>query len=129
MNRLSIIGSLMIFGVMAAACNTADPAATVQEGISKADAARTENVAEARKDGAAAIQREQQDVIEERRDVSDAEATKNYEVALAKAEGDYQIAVEACNALSGSAQVSCKDQAAAVRKSDTASAELLKFKG
>jgi hypothetical protein len=49
-----------------------------------------------------------------------------YEVALAKAEGDYKVAKEACNVLSGSAQVDCRARAEATLKSDTARAELLK---
>jgi hypothetical protein len=100
----------------------------VQRDVAKAEAARTENVADARKEGAQAIQLEELEVTAERLDVGDARATKNYEVALAKAEGDYQVATASCDALSGDGQVSCKDRAEAVRKSDTARAESLKPK-
>ena len=128
MNRLITIGSMIIFGAAAAACNRANPPATVQRDVAKAEAARTENVSEARKEGAQAIQLEKQDVTAERRDVRDARATKNYEVALAKAEGDYQVATASCDSLSGSTQVNCKDRAEAALKSDTARAESLKPK-
>jgi hypothetical protein len=128
MNRLITIGSMLFLGAAAAACNRADPPATVQRDVAKAEAARTANVAEARKEGAQEVQLEELEVTAHRLDVRDARASRNYEVALAKAEGDYQVAAASCEALSGSGQVSCKDQAEAVLKSDTARAELLKPK-
>jgi CCR4-NOT transcriptional regulation complex NOT5 subunit len=128
MNRVITIGSMLILGIATSACNTPNPPATVQRDVSKAEADRTANVANARQDGAQAVQRQQKDVDAERRDVSDAQATENYNVALAKADGDYKVAVASCDALAGTAQVNCKDQAEAVLKSDKASAELLKPK-
>jgi hypothetical protein len=136
MNRLITIGSMLILGAATAACNTAESPAAVRDNVSKAQEDRAENVADARTDGEQAIQRqqkdvtaEQRDVTAERRDVNDATSTRNYEVALAKAEGDYQVATKACEAQAGNEQASCKDQADAVRESDKASAELLKPKG
>jgi hypothetical protein len=128
MNKLITLGSIVILGAATSACNTAEPAGTVQRDVSKAAATRTENVAAARKEGAQTIQEERQDVTAERRDVSDAKATKSYEVALAKVQGDYQIATQACEALSGNGQANCKNEAEAERKSDKARAELLKPK-
>ena len=58
----------------------------------------TAKVAEARKEGNQAIERQQKDVdtqqrdvAAERRDVNDAVANKNYEVAIAKADGDDKV--------------------------------------
>ena len=129
MNRVITIGSMLILGVATAACNSANPPATVQRDVSKAEADRTADVADARQDGEQAVQRQQKDVDAERRDVTDAQATENYKVALAKADGDYKVSAASCDALAGTAQVNCKDQAEAVLKSDTARAELLKPKG
>ncbi len=129
MNRVITIGSMLILGVAMAACNTPNPPATVQRDVSKAEADRTANVANAREDGAKAVQRKQKDVDEQRGDVSEAQATENYKVAMAKADGDYKVAAASCDAMSGSAQADCKDRAEAVLKSDKASAELLKPKG
>jgi hypothetical protein len=126
MNKLITIGSLILLG--AAACDTANRPSVVQRDVSKAEADRTANVADAREEGAQAVQRQQKDVDAERRDVSDAQATENYKVALAKADGDYKVASASCEALSGTAQGSCKDQAEAALKSDQARAELLKPK-
>ena len=129
MNRFLTIGSMLVLGVAATACNRANPPATVQRDVSKAEADRTAGVANARQDGAQAVQRQQKDVDAERRDVSDAQATEDYKVAMAKADGDYKVATASCDAMSGSAQANCKDQAEAVLKSDKARAELLKPKG
>ena len=103
MNRVITIGSMLILGVAAAACNSANPPATVQRDVSKAEADRTADVANARQAGAQAVQREQKDVDAERRDVTEAQATENYKVAMAKADGDYKVAAASCDALSGTA--------------------------
>ena len=115
MNRFVIIGSMLVLGTAVAACDTAAPPAT------KAEAARSVNVAKERTEGAKEIAREQQDVVE-------ATADRNYEVALAKAEGDYKVAKERCEALSGNELTSCQDQAKSVLESDKSRADLLKPK-
>jgi hypothetical protein len=126
MNRLIIIGSMLIFGAAIAGCNQAEPPAQVNREVSKAQADRNEKVADARQEGAQAIQRQEKDVTAERRDVNEAASQRNYEVAIAKADGDYKVATEKCNALDGSSQAACKDQAEAVHDVDKAKAELLK---
>jgi hypothetical protein len=122
MNRFITIGAIAGFGAMAAGCNAPTPVAKVQQNVAEAKVERSNNVAEARREGA-------QEISAQRLDVTEAKDNRNYEVALAKAQGDYKVANEACNVLSGGAQVSCKDRADGVLKSDTASAELLKPKG
>ena len=129
MNRFATIGSMLILGAAFAACDTAAPPAAVQNDVTNAEAARSANVAEERREGAKEIEREQQDVAVQRRDVAEATANRNYEVALAKAEGDYKVAKELCEPLSGSAQTSCQDQAELVLESEKTRAELLKTKG
>jgi len=129
MNKVIAVGSMITFGVLAAGCNSADTSAEVREDVAEAQAERAENVAEARNDGAQAIERQQRDVTAERRDVQIATATRNYEVAVSKADGDYRIATQACEALTGTDQASCKDEADAILKVETARAELLKPRG
>jgi hypothetical protein len=133
MNKLIIIGSIFVLGLSAAACNQAKSPTAVQRDVSKAEADRTAKVAEARKDGNQAIERQQKDVdsqqrdvAAERRDVNDAVANKNYEVAIAKADGDYKVSTQECEALSGSQQSACKERAEAVHKAAKADAEVLK---
>jgi hypothetical protein len=121
MNRIITIGAMATFGALAAGCNAPTPVAKVQQNVAAAKVERSNNVAEARREGA-------QDIAVQRSDVTDAKENRNYEVALAKAEGDYKVAAAACDVLSGGAQVSCKERADVVLKSDTTSAELLKPK-
>jgi len=126
MKKLIAIGSLLILGLSAAACNQAKPPETVQRDVSKAEKDRAAKVADARKEGNQAIERQQKDVAAQQRDVNDAAANKNYEVAIAKADGDYTVATQQCEALSGSEQSACKDRAEAAHKADKAAAETLK---
>ena len=133
MHKLITIGCILVLGLSAAACNEAKPPNAVQRDVSKAEADRNAKVAEARKDGNQAIERQQKDVAaqqrdvaNERRDVNNAVADKNYDVAIAKADGDYKVAIQKCEALSGSEQSACKDRAEAQHKANKADAELLK---
>jgi hypothetical protein len=126
MNRLITIGSILLLGLSAAACNQAKPPAAVQRDVSKAEADRNAKVAEARKDGNQAIQRQQKDVDAQQRDVNGAVADKIRDVAVAKADGDYKVALQKCEALSGSEQSACKERAEAEHKANKADAELLK---
>ena len=126
MNRLITIGSILVLGLSAAACNQAKSPAAVQRDVSKAEADRNAKVAEARKDGTKDIQRQQKDVDAQQRDLNGAVANKNYDVAIAKADGDYKVAIQKCEALSGSEQSACKDRAEAEHKASKADAETLK---
>jgi len=126
MNRLITIGSILVLGLSAAACNQAKSPATEQRDVSKAEADRNAKVAEARKEGNQAIQRQQKDVAEQQRDVNAAVGDKNYDVAIAKADGDYKVAIQECEALSGSQQSACKERAEAEHKAKKADAEILK---
>jgi len=122
MKRLTMIAAIAAFGAMAAGCNNPEPPAKVEREVSKAQAERNTNVAEARKEG-------NQEIRAQRSDVADARATKEYEVALAKVEGDYEVATKACNVLAGSAQADCKTRAEADYKAEKSKVELLKPRG
>ena len=126
MNRLIVIGSILVLGMSAAACNQAKSPPAAQRDVSKAEADRNAKVAEARKEGNQAIERQQKDVAAEQRDVNGAVANKNYDVAIAKADGDYKVAIQQCEALSGSQQYACKERAEAEHKANKADAEILK---
>lgn len=56
-------------------------------------------------------------------DVSAATEQAETDNALAQAEGDYQIALERCEALAGGEQAACKDEAAAHLEAAQAAAE------
>lgn len=119
MNRFTTIGAMAVFGAMAAGCNSPTPAAKVQQDVAKDITQRSDNVAQARRDGA-------KEVAAQQRDVDVAKTNRDYQVALAKVEGDYKTSKDACNVLSGDAQSECRTRADAVLKADKAKAELLK---
>lgn len=48
---------------------------------------------------------------EVREDIVAAQAQSETDVAMAKAEGEYQVAIERCDALTGSERDACADQA------------------
>jgi len=126
MSKLAIIGAMALIGATFIGCNKAEKSADVQQDVAAAQETRSENIAEASREGAQEINSQQQDVNAARRDVSEAASDRNYAVAIAKAEGDYKVAKETCEALAGDAQRNCKDQAEAILKSAKSSAEMLK---
>ena len=84
----------------AAGCNRQEPASEVREDVAEAQQEANENVAEQQADSVAAAE----GTVEDR-------AEADYDVAIAKADGDRKVAEEACEALSGDAQENCKSQA------------------
>ena len=74
-------------------CNNAKSPDTVAN-----DAAKTEQKAEAKVD-------------DKLKDLNNKDAKGVYDVTMTAAEGDHNVALEQCNALSGAAQKDCKDKA------------------
>src|SRR5262249_29162423 len=99
---LSILGAAAI-GLLAA-CNTSEPPAEVNKDVSKARSEAATNVAEADRKGAEKVQGQMADVKK-------AEADREYKTSVAKAKGDYDIAAQKCEAMSGDAQKDCKNAA------------------
>ena len=121
MNKLSLIGSLVLLGVAASGCNKPQSAADVNHEVAVAQADKNKEVADARSDQA-------RNVDEKMQDANTASAKGDYTVAIAKADGNYKIAKEACSALSGSEQSSCKERAELDLKAAKAHAEELQPK-
>ena len=121
MNKLAIIGALVMFGVAAVGCNKAENAANVNHDVAVAQADKAKDVADARSEQA-------KNVDDKMQDVNAATAKGDYSVAIAKAEGNYKIAKEACAAVSGNEQKDCKDRAEMDLKAAKARAEELKPK-
>jgi hypothetical protein len=69
-------------------------------------------------DVAAARQQASTEVTDARKDAANADGSSNevgaktaYDVAVAQADGDHNVAIQQCLALTGDAQKSCKDRA------------------
>ena len=101
---LTAIGCVALLG----GCNNAKSPSDVQQ-----------NVAEAQ-------QKANDKVADEAQDANKDASKDAYDVAVAKADGDHKVATEKCEALSGDAPKSCKDQADAAYKVDKANAEAQK---
>jgi hypothetical protein len=73
MNRFIVSGSILIFGVAAAACDNSAFPSTEARGPSNADADRTRDVADAHQNGVPAIERPQSEVDAAAREITDAQ--------------------------------------------------------
>lgn len=86
-------------------CNTAESPGEVARDVNEARQDAAQDINDAERDAA-------QDTPAERRMMADAGTdADSRQVAIARAEGEHKIAIEKCEALSGQAQESCKDQA------------------
>lgn len=86
------------------ACNRAESPAEVREDVAEAKRDGAEQVAEAQADLA-------QDHLDSGEAVNESTAENRYELRVAKADADRKVALEQCEALSGSAQEACKELA------------------
>ncbi len=87
----SILGAATL--VLAAACNNAKSPDTAAKDIAEANRSATQEVANARRD-------EQKDMSKDA-----------YDVAMAQADGNHNVALQKCELLQGHDQQVCKDQA------------------
>jgi hypothetical protein len=96
---------------LASGCNNAKSPDAVANDVAAAQAKRTSEVADARQDAAKDTGKAEAKVDDKTVDLNNASAKGAYDVAMAQADGDHQVAVQRCSALSGDAQKACKDQA------------------
>jgi hypothetical protein len=68
-------------------------------------------VTDARKDAAKNVDSAAANADASSKDLNDAAARAAYDVAVAQADGDHNVAIQQCLALTGAPQKSCKDRA------------------
>jgi hypothetical protein len=106
---IGLAGLFVLFG--AAGCNQQKSPDAVANDVAKAADKASAEVAAARKDavqdsvGAAAK------VEDKAVDLDNTNAKGAYDIAVARADGNHQVAIEQCKVASGDAQKACKDQA------------------
>lgn len=106
---LPMIGILT--AALACGCNSAkSPAATAIDVAAARQQASTE-VADARKDAAKNVDSAVANADSSSKDRNDVGARSAYDVAVAQADGDHNVAIQQCLALTGEAQKSCKERA------------------
>jgi hypothetical protein len=106
---LPMIGILT--AVLASGCNSAKSPAAVATDVAAARQQASTEVADSRKDAAKNVDSAAANVDGSSKDLNDANAKAAYDVAVAQADGDHNVAIQQCSALTGDAQKSCKERA------------------
>jgi hypothetical protein len=105
---------LPMIGILATAlacgCNSAKSPAAVATDVAAARQQASIEVTDARKDAAKNVD-SAANADSPSKDLTDVDAKTAYDVAVAQADGDHNIAIQQCLALTGEAQKSCKERA------------------
>ena len=96
---------------LACGCNSAKSPAAVATDVAAARQQASTEVTDAQKDAAKNVDSAAANADGATKDVNDVGAKTAYDVAVAKADGDHNVAIQKCLALSGEAQKSCKERA------------------
>jgi hypothetical protein len=106
---LPMIGILTT--ALACGCNSAKSPAAVATDVAAARQQASTEVTDARKDAANNVDGTAANADGSSKDLKDVGATSAYDVAVAQADGDHNVAIQQCLALTGDAQKSCKERA------------------
>jgi hypothetical protein len=106
---LPMIGILAT--VLACGCNSAKSPAAVATDVAAARQQASTEVADARTDAAKNVDGAAANADGSSKDLNDVGARNAYDVAVAQADGDHNVAIQQCLALIGDAQKSCKERA------------------
>jgi hypothetical protein len=106
---LPMIGFLTV--ALASGCNGAKSPAAVATDVAAARQQASTEVTDAQKDAAKNVQSAVANGDSSSKDLNDVGARNAYDVAVAKADGDHNVAIQQCLALTGEAQKSCKERA------------------
>ena len=121
--RLTVVCALAAAVIALGACTKHESAAEVQRDVAKAKAEGERNVADAQADAKEAnadadrdvaksiADHDQDDVAKAAHDANETADKGKEKIVIAQAEADHKIAVEKCDALEGSQQRQCKDDA------------------
>ena len=106
---------LPMIGILAAAlacgCNSAKSPAVVATDVAAAQRQASTELTDARKDAANDIDKAAANAGGSPKNLNDLGARNAYDVAVAQADGDHNVAIQQCLALTGEAQKSCKERA------------------
>src|SRR5581483_715426 len=92
-------------------CQRAEPPSTVGRDVAAAEQREEAKTQRAEDKASQDVGKAQERVEEKAVDRNNVAAEDAYKVAMAKADGDHDVAVQKCKALAGDAQRRCKDQA------------------
>jgi hypothetical protein len=106
---LPMIGILT--AALACGCNSAKSPAAVAADVAAARQQASTEVTNTRKDAAKNVDSAAANVNGSPKDLNDVSARAGYDVSVAQADGDHNVAIQQCSALTGEAQKSCKERA------------------
>jgi hypothetical protein len=110
--NVKLIAALSVLTVAAlAGCDNAKSPNPVANDVAAAQHKAADNVADVRRDVAKDNASAADKVDDKSKNLNNIEAKGAYDIALARAEGNHNVALEKCNAVSGDAQSKCKDMA------------------
>jgi membrane-bound lytic murein transglycosylase B len=104
-----MIGILTL--ALACGCNSAKSPAAVATDVAAARQQASAEVTDARTEAANNVDSAAANAGGSSKDINDAGARTAYDVAVAQADGDHNVAIQQCLALTGEAQKSCKERA------------------
>ena len=96
---------------LACGCNGAKSPAAVATDVAAARQQASIEVTDAQKDAAKNVDSAAANADSSSKDLTNVDAKTAYDVAVAKADGDHNVAIQQCLALTGEAQKSCKERA------------------
>jgi nickel-dependent lactate racemase len=96
---------------LACGCNSAKSPAAVAADVAAARQQASTEVTNTRKDAAKNVDSAAANVNGSPKDLNDVSARAGYDVSVAQADGDHNVAIQQCSALTGEAQKSCKERA------------------
>lgn len=111
MQKLLLPAIGMIITILASGCNSAKSPAAVVNDVAAAQQQASTEVTDARKDAARNLVSAATNADGSSKNLNDVGARNAYDVAVAQADGDHNVAIQKCLALTGEAQKSCKERA------------------
>jgi hypothetical protein len=106
---LPMIGILT--AALACGCNSAKSPAAVATDVAAARQQASTELTDARKDAAKNVDSAVTNADGSSKGIDDVGARSAYDVEVAQADGDHNVAIQLCLALTGEAQKSCKERA------------------
>src|ERR1700722_9595549 len=102
---------VMLTMALACGCDSAKSPAALAPDLAAARQQASTEVTDARKDAAKNIDSAAENADGSSKDLNNVSARTAYDVSVAQADGNHNVAIQQCLALTGDAQKSCKDRA------------------
>jgi hypothetical protein len=107
--KIAALAAAALFAIVG--CSRAESPSEVRHDVTEAKQDAAEKTAKAREEVREERMDAQQDINKDMSNAAEKTQQSEYDLAIAKAEGDAKVAREQCEALSGDAQEACKQKA------------------